>query len=547
MIFLKDMRQRFQMWIVTHLNLVVFILFVILTIIAGWSVITQLDAVIIGNDDDVYINPWADWWTLKAWQDPNIEFWKTDYLFYPHGTNLAYHSFSHLNTIISLGLRPFMGVLPAYNITVLFNFVLAGFAMFQFARYLTRSSVASILAGVVFAFNPHALYQSSHPVLVSIWCFPWATFFFIRAIRENKIKWAVVAAIFVFLGAATSTILIILLAVWFIFFIVFIFFDRQWPRPTWHAVTILGLLSLVFTLPLVNPLLIEAFAKNNASFWIDPYTTLNADIFSFFIPHWYIWTKRGLYLGILPLYLLMLAFQFQRRKARMWLILIIMSYLFAIGPRPEFMGSQLGITLPWSLLITPVLRNTYRVNILMSLGLAMVVAYGWIALSSQLKTKRARSIALIVVFAAIYGEYNINPFPHVRPDISSFYTAFMRDVPDDMALATLPTGRQVDKKYLYYQTIHEHKIVGGVVSRPSENVYDFIYEHPLLRAGVVDLEPKPIPEDAARHLQTLADENVGYLVLDKTLMDVNEWRAALPLSPVFEDELVLVYSTGIPR
>ncbi|MFZ0546244.1 MAG: hypothetical protein WAM60_12435, partial [Candidatus Promineifilaceae bacterium] len=123
----------------------------------------NLNSVIIGDDNDVYINPWDDWWTAKAISDPDISLWKTDYLFYPKGANLVYHSFSHLNTLVSLGLRPFLGTFPAYNITMLINLVLNGFSMFQLARYLTKSTIAALLAGIVFAFNSQVIYQICHP------------------------------------------------------------------------------------------------------------------------------------------------------------------------------------------------------------------------------------------------------------------------------------------------------------------------------------------------------------------------------------------------
>jgi hypothetical protein len=105
----------------------------------------------------------------------------------------------------------------------------------------------------------------------------------------------------------------------------------------------------------------------------------------------------------------------------------------------------------------------------------------------------------------------------------------------------------VDKLQLYYQTIHEHKMTGGVVSRSSSTMFDFINNNPLLRAGAVDLEPVPLPEDVISALKDLADHHVGYLVLDKTLLDdIEAWRAKIPLEPIFEDELLLVYSTGLP-
>jgi hypothetical protein len=158
-------------------SLWVLLLFLLLTIIASWNVVTNLNGVIIGDDNDVYINPWADWWTYKALTDPEISFWQSDMMYYPIGADLTFHSFSHLNTAVSLGLRPLLGTLPAYNITVLMNYVLAGLSMFQLAKYQTKSTTAAILAGIIFAFNSQNLYQSTHTDFVSVWCFPWITLF----------------------------------------------------------------------------------------------------------------------------------------------------------------------------------------------------------------------------------------------------------------------------------------------------------------------------------------------------------------------------------
>ena len=121
-------RRRESLWVL--------LLFTLLTIIAAWNIVTDLDGVIIGDDNDVYLNLWADWWTYKAISDPEISFWNTSIIFYPVGANLIYHSFSHLNTATSLGLRPFWGTLPAYNIPILLNYVLAGLSMYHVIRSL---------------------------------------------------------------------------------------------------------------------------------------------------------------------------------------------------------------------------------------------------------------------------------------------------------------------------------------------------------------------------------------------------------------------------
>jgi hypothetical protein len=539
-----------------HESLWVLLLFLLLTIIASWNVITDLNGVIIGADNDVYINPWADWWTYRALTEADISLWQTDVMYYPLGADLTFHSFSHLNTAVSLGLRPFLGVLPAYNITILLNYVLAGLSMYHLGRYMTGSTVAGILAGIVFAFNSHNLYQSAHPVLVSIWCFPWVTLYFIRAMRENSLKLAFIAAIFVFLGALTSTILIILMVFWVGLLLLFMLFSNQFPRPNWRVILVFSVASGLFILPTVFPLLKDAIAGNNSTFIIDPENSIRTDMATFFVPHWYVWLIRGLYLGIMPFFLMMLAYGRQRKQARLWFLLTIVAYLFAIGPSPDMFGYQYSFILPWTLPIAPILRNMYRMSILMSLGVAMVAAYGWLGLRQSLTSNSKRiAITAVLVGSAIFFEYTAVPFRSTPATVSKFYSEYLADVPQEVAIANLPTGRQQDKRYMYYQTIHEQPMTGGVVSRAGEDVFRFIKENALLRAGAVNMRPVPFPINAEQALAQLAEANVGFLVIDKallneafreknSLLDLEDWREAMPIDPIYEDDLLLVFATS---
>lgn len=553
MIQLRDLNlekiRRYESWLVL-------LLFVLLTIVAAWNILTDLNGVIIGRDNDVYINPWADWWTLKAITDPDISLWRSDLMYYPIGADLIYHSFSHLNTAVSLALRPLLGILPAYNITILINYVLAGLSMFHLGRYMTGSSVAGILAGIVFAFNSHNLYQSCHPVLVSIWCFPWMTLYFIRAVQENNVKLALVAAVFVFLGAATSTVLVVLLIFWTGLLLLCLFFSTQFPRPSWQVVLTFGLASALFVLPTVLPLLADAIAGSNSSFIIDPEESIRTDMGAFMVPHWYFWLIRGMYIGIAPFFLMMLAFGRKRRPAAIWFLVTLVAYLFAIGPTPIIFNTPLPIVLPWTLPIAPVLRNMYRMMILMSLGVAMVTAYGWLGMLESIGNDRKKIlIAAALTSGLIFFEYTAVPFPSTPATVSAFYTDYLDEVPQDVVIAIIPTGRQQDKRYMYYQTIHEHPMTGGVISRAGEDVFQFITNNSLLRAGAVDLREKVAPTDREAALAQLAEANVGFFIIDKallnesylmgeSLLNLNDWRQFMVVEPIYEDDYLVVYPTA---
>ena len=534
------MRQWFKTY---REELAVMGLFALLTVIISWPVLSRVDEVLIGDDIDANINTWADWWSAKAWQDPEITLHETDYLYYPNGANLVYHSFSHLNTVASLALQPVLGVLPAYNVTMLLNVFLAGVAMGHLARYLTGSTTAGVVAGVIFAFNSYEVYQTAHPVLVTIWPLPWATLAFWRAVQEGKVKWAVVAGMFVFLAAAASTLILILSAIWFTILVASFYLNRTGPRPSLKILVVFGLTTAILVFPLLWPLLQDAFSQNNTSFLINPAHPLVADIFAPLLPHWLYWFPQNIYLGIATLYLLLLAVGSRKKEIRVWLFLVVVAYLFSIGPRPQILGNELDITLPWTVLITRVLREPHRWNILFTFGVAMLGAYGWVAMQAQLTSRRKQHIAAAIVVVAIFGEYAAASFPFTRLHVSPFYSEILPQEPADVAIAILPSGRQEDKFYMYYQTIHGHKMTGGHISRSQPETFAFIYNNPLLRAGVTDQPPTPIPADVRPHLQQLAENHIAYIVLDKTLMEVEVWREVFPFAPFYEDDLVLVYAT----
>ncbi len=530
-------------------SIAVFILFLTLTVIAAWPIISDLNNVIIGDDNDIFLNPWADWWTSKALSDPNLSLWYTNYLFYPIGGNLTFHSFSHLNSLVSLSLRPVIGALPAYNLTILLNIVLFGFSIFQLAKYLTKSTIASILAGIIFAFNSQIIYQTSHPVTFSVWCFPWMTLYLIRATRENSFRLAIIAAFFVFLGGATSIHLIILMGFWSLLLIGYMVISAELPRPSKKILLTFSLTSLLLLVPLLYPLIQDAIINQNSSFTIDNQFFIATDIAQIFTPPWRIWYIRSFYLGIAPIILFLFAIVNIRRQGKVWFLLALFSFLIVIGPTPSYNGKELGITLPWVTAIMPIIRHPYRLLLLFSFGWAMIAAYGWLAFEKTINLPRRFMLLIgVIIGAFIFIDYTSAPFPNRPATVSAFYTDYLDDIPNDVALAIIPFGRQEDKRYLYYQTYHEHPITGGIISRSEANIFDFINSNSLLRAASVDIHPVPIPDNIEEGFGHLASVNVGYFVIDKNLMvsageDYQAWMTAIPYVPIYEDDLVVAYKT----
>lgn len=519
---------------------ILFLFFLGLTALASRNVLPQLNSVIVGNDPDVFINPWNDWWTSTALSEPDIDLWQTDYLFFPQGAELHFHSLSHLNTAFSLFLNKFWPTLAAYNVAVLLNYALAGFSMYHLARYLTGSVLAGILAGIVFAFNSHNIYQSAHPVLVSVWVLPLYTMGVIRAFREDSLGWTMFAAVMVFITAAAGTIMLILLALLSVPMYILLWFRSPLRRPSRRNIIVFISLSTILLMPILGPS-IQAVSRGDSSFYLGSFQTIPADALGPIVPRWHVWLTRGIYVGIVPAYLALVAFGRQRRPAAIWFVLLALAYLFSIGPEVVVLTNSTSITLPWSKLIVPILRQTHRLNILVSLGLAMIVAYGWIAVRDDLAKGTTRGAVASLMVAILLFDYLAAPFPTISPEVPAFYKDCLPSISDMSAVAILPSGRQIDKLHMYYQTIHGRKMTGGMVARSNDRILEFIESNPLLLAGSDYHKSTPIPADLSPSLDALAFNGVGYLIIEKQFIDVKPWRNAMAWEPAYEDNEVLVY------
>jgi hypothetical protein len=366
-----------------------------------------------------------------------------------------------------------------------------------------------------------------------------------RAIRENKIRFALTAALFYFLAASASILLLIILTVWAAAFLLYLFFSSNRAQFSYRLLLIFGLTSLLFIFPLIYPQLKQMLSQGQSDFIITANSSLPSDIATFVTPPWLWREPRGVYLG-LPILALLLT---TRPKVGWWWTVFIISCLIVIGPQPELADRPLNITLPWSLPIVSLLRHAHRLNILVSFSLSVLAAYSWLELDRCLRQRswspQLSTLLGLLFVLLVYVDYTTYPYPKIAPNVSTFYTDYLKDVPDEIALATIPFGRQEDKRYLFYQTIHNHPITGGVVSRPVADTVAFIEQTPLLRAGIKSNSAVSLPPNLEQELASLTQYQIGYLIIHKNLLlpeQVETWRAALSRMPVFEDAQLIAYT-----
>lgn len=542
-------------------HLAVLALLSLLTLAITYPLPVRMGQVLAGDNIDAYINPWADWWTYHVLSTPGEALYHTDYMFYPDGVSLVFHSFSHTNTVVSLALQPLLGQPAAYNVTILLAYLLSAYGMYFLIAYLTGSTEAGLVAGAIFAFNPYHVFESSHPVLVSTQWMPITVLFLMRWLRERKWRLLVLAAFFFLLNALTSWHLMTFLSLWLVVYGVYYLAIVREP-PLQRRVT--GLVAFVvagalLVLPFIWPLIRELLSNSESYVSAKVGKELGMDLLTLIVPPWtwelpesvaFAGTTKG-YLGIIAASLAGLGALKRGWKAGLWWGGGLLFLVIAVGPDLSFGGRAIdGLSFPWSRVFVPLLRRPFRFQLLVTFGLAGAAGYGWTIVRDRLggmRWKAALPVGLAAVLILTVLDFSRWPFPTVTPIVSPFYERLASE-PGEFAIAPFPANRQNSKYHLYYQTIHGKKILGGVVSRTPVEASSFMDSSDVVRALRRVAPDLAQFTDVSQGFTSLADLDIRYVVFHKDQMSpqmVDDVREYLMLRPAYEDLQLMVFRTDL--
>ena len=534
-----------------------------------------------GDDVDAWLNPWVNWWTHKVLEgDGSASLYYTDYLFYPRGASLVYHSFSHANTALWLILRPMMGNLPAHNLTILMTYPLSAFTLYLLARHLTKSHSSAFVAGFIFGFSPFHVAESAHPGLSTIQWIPLFMLSLERAITQRKMRAGIFAALWLWLSALSGWhLLTMAFSLGMCRALYLLAVERRWKDwKTWRILFIASVVFVVLILPFMWPLLREQFIDGlgGAPGYVAAHQKQYAgtDLLAFFTPSNYhpllgslvsklyerfypgLW-QRPAFIGYSVLALGIIGILRGGRRARFWWVMSLVTFVLALGPFPRLLGQRLfSFDLPWGIPVIRLLRYAGRLNILLTLCWSLVIAWGCAALLKKVRQRgpgKRRWAIVAGITLLIAFEYCPIPFPRTCVEVSPVYTELAQEE-GDFAVVEIPIGRQASKVNMFYQTIHERPLVGGHISRTPPHAYDFIGENELLSrlhlysaSGYEGSFSFPFL-DVSRSLDVLAETGIRYIIFrrdDVSPEMLDAWQSFIGVDPAYEDSMVVVYQTSL--
>ncbi|MBW4439255.1 MAG: hypothetical protein KME04_19095 [Pleurocapsa minor GSE-CHR-MK-17-07R] len=482
-------------------------------VLATWPLAAQLDSHLIGHpfgDTTEYLRHiWALGQALLAGRDP---FFQPD-LLYPAGLDGAWLWSLPLQSFPQVVLQFVMPLTAAHNLTALGILTLNGLTMACFVRWLLRHEVrfaatgravdaAALLAGVSFTIAPSVMGQLGigHTGVISLYPavgFLWALLRLIaprpRTRRALAGEIALTGALFAASLWGSLTLLVYVTAPLAVFALIRAYQARALLR--WAAACIVGGL---FTLPFVLPAL-GAAERAGDGFTSEGAVTFSADLLAVVSPSFnnplyanFTYNRAVLgidpfegaaYLGILPMLLGILAL-FRVKQARLWALMIALVWLFSLGPLLKVLGNLVSVTLdgypgyvslPHALLSQlpglDIARTPARFNLAVSIGMAVVLAYGACVALTWLSRRQTRLVgpATALLLLAIGLDLRwFAAFPMIPADIPLAVTALSDHDERARAVFNVPWDHPlVDKEAMYLQTEHTLPLIGGHIARQT--------------------------------------------------------------------------------
>ncbi|MFC1868334.1 hypothetical protein ACFL0H_09395 [Thermodesulfobacteriota bacterium] len=250
-----------------------------------------------------------------------------------------------------------------------------------------------------------------------------------------------------------------------------------------------------------------------------------------------------------------------RKRAWPWLVLSLSFWVISLGPTLFINGKPyLKGLLPCRFLnlipIFDIIRSPTRFSFFVTLGAGILVSIGIAKLRSSysLRTYKAITFLILIMIIAEFLPSNTLLTPN-NIFKSGFYYQIQKD-PINSSVLNIPTDFTGETGggdiYVYAQTIHHKPIIGGYVSREPAYALKTLYMSPFLKAVTRNDSDEnsglPLTEAGLKKIpETLERLNVGYIILHKPLLELNEFRRVSKWverglgRPVFEDEWIHAY------
>jgi hypothetical protein len=529
---------------------------------------------------------WNFWWLRHA-LSAHLGVLQTQLIFYPQGASLVLQTMDYFDGAVAAPLAMAFGEVFSYNAVLLASFPLAGVSAYLLAWHLTRSRLASLVGGVIFALFPQHVAQAlfGHPNIANVAWIPAYFLCLMLAFEKGKARYAVAAGGMLAILTMVDLQQLLMAAIGTV---TYLGYHLAATRLS-HPLRILGLTFLVAAVAVVftSPYLYFAFqavssqsrppppitdaikGSANPLLYLTPfpYSAVSGALFAH--------TYHGLagtpsnwiiFIGWTVLALAVVgAITSSDRRKYFLIALAAVSLLFSLGPTQD--PSAISLRSPYTFLydhisILHYFRASARLSILLMLAMSGLAAMGASKMMKVVEGKRvlrfpATKVVACVLLALIVVEYA--PSVAVEPVPQSGAYGIISSDNGNFSVLELPATLTQTQRALYAQTIDGKPLVNGKLSQSAQTVPSYVYSQPFLSSLVEPLKSSKVHGDIVN--QSFTDSQLAPIVMTEygiKYVVVNVHGYANPAAyhrtymklhralglPVYQDQSTVLFELG---
>ena len=519
-----------------------------LTFVALTGLVTYPQVLSFGTSvpyhSDPYFSMWRLGWVAHAIvHEPRALFEAN--IFYPEHHTLAYSDAMLLPGVVLAplfwaGLNP----VAIYNLGLFAAFAMSGLAMFILARQLTGNIAAALVAGVIYAFAPPRFGHYVHLELQMVFWIPLALLMIHRSVLSGRARDGVLLGATVGLQVLSCIYAAIFLVTYCAVFVPCLLIAtgvHQWRRLI-LPLTAAGVLTTALALPYASAYLSAESSVGTRS--IEQVRLYSASLTNYLSapqmnrlygrtaitdPTWA--DEMNLFPGIAAVVLASLGIAGGRTRVRFaYLAALIFAFIMTQGAN--------GLVYPWLFENVPPfrgLRSAARFDILVSVSLAVLSAYGVAFLLERIGHERARRIAGAAITALLIVESASAPSISPAPRPSKIDAQLAQKPPVVIVELPLVSAKgmwgSLDWLYMYQGLSHFQRMINGYSGYAPISYYQ-------MRETMASF-----PDD--RSMAFLRDRQVDYVVVRAGLYEPQEATALLEQIQKRDDlSLELMWTAG---
>lgn len=521
---------------------------------------------IIGDHGDPWQCMWNFWWIKKALLSGKNVFY-TDYLFYPVGVKLYFHT---LNLSVGVILLPLLVLLNdlklVYNIFVMSTFVISGYSMYLFLKYFLNKYfkpkrvrgaekvnakklifIMSFLGAIIYTFSPyHASKALGYYDLLNMQWLPLSMLSIMKALDEPKKKHLIMVSLLILASFFSNFYSFYYTFIFLGFFVLYRYMKKDLDLKNFtHLCVYIFLAMAILAASYLNGIGNYKESKNNYvrdyfqtitvhNYLIPPQFVLMRRIVPlqmteyYYASEYFMFADSMTYLGTfivgIPVFLIIYGL-IKRRYDNVTLLFIVSLFLYSVmmtlgtsNPLSHLLNELHRACLPYFDLIAVPSRH----GLMTMFSFAILFSYASLSVLHYEKKVVFNKFLILVVVMFFIEVFPINYRHYYTFEIPEMIYE-MREDPDDYTVLNIPKR---NGQGMFMQTIHEKKALEGQTSRIPEESEEVMN---ALNFAVLE-------GDMERAKEILRENKVRYVIVNKMYLPVDQYF----LYPLVSDlELVI--------